>query len=508
MRLLAALETSSLPILAIAMLANTVVADLDDSISELGYGTKFGTEPGQAVPGRSLGLGASPGPVSGEEGVLLDVLHRLELYKKLAGKESNSTYTTDPNCGSKCPPGAHCSYGLCFCDAVTRLSEAKEEVLEMEASANTSLPAHNSSAGEEETELVLLGPLQSAVYIGSLGKCTKTLENTNETSPSVGQDCTETSDCWEADVNSICSEDSTCQCKPGMVYSDRLEECALDVSVDCSSISPDSPTSTSLTTFVDEVMAGNHSISPSWPGTYDSLLAYIDPNSEDKTFLLEAFCRDVDVFAAILADKSSELTVGDAIEDVVDACATILGLVVAILLLCLVLLCLAGCICYCCHDACRLKIKSMFAPTNYAEGLDNKAATGLEKDAEAGEKDDLEKVISGYQPVPQQPPPSYPQGANSLPRASRQDKMGSLPRGSSLPRNTSSLKRGVSPIPRAYPALAEAPPGYPESPQKTGVPPLGFPQSPPEYPQTPTPPGFPANQNKQAAALYPTIPEK
>ena len=36
---------------------------------------------------------------------------------------------------------------------------------------------------------------------------------------------------------------------------------------------------------------------------------------------------------------------------------------------------------------------------------------------------------------------------------------------------------------RAYPALAEAPPGYPESPQKAGVPPIGFPQSPPEYPQ-------------------------
>ena len=30
---------------------------------------------------------------------------------------------------------------------------------------------------------------------------------------------------------------------------------------------------------------------------------------------------------------------------------------------------------------------------------------------------------------------------------------------------------------------SQAPPGYPESPQKTGLPPLGFPQSPPEYPQ-------------------------
>ena len=83
----------------------------------------------------------------------------------------------------------------------------------------------------------------------------------------------------------------------------------------------------------------------------------------------------------------------------------------------------------------------MFGPTNYGEGLDNKAVVGVSKDAEAGGKvghksfpvqnlfhskncqkqsfltqDELEKVISGYQPVPQNPPASYPQGANSLPR--------------------------------------------------------------------------------------------
>ena len=94
-------------------------------------------------------------------------------------------------------------------------------------------------------------------------------------------------------------------------------------------------------------------------------------------------------------------------------------------------------------------------------------------------KDDLEKAMNGYQPVPQHPPAGYPQGSSSLPR------------GASLPRNINvkvdSLKRGD--IPRAYPQLAEAPPGYPESPQKTGPPPLGYPQSPPEYPETPTPPG-------------------
>ena len=74
--------------------------------------------------------------------------------------------------------------------------------------------------------------------------------------------------------------------------------------------------------------------------------------------------------------------------------------------------------------------------------------------------------MSGYQPVPQHPPPGYPQGSASLPR-------GCVAPGASLPRHskTNSLARdtrGVSPIPRAYPALAEAPPGYPESPQKTG----------------------------------------
>ena len=54
----------------------------------------------------------------------------------------------------------------------------------------------------------------------------------------------------------------------------------------------------------------------------------------------------------------------------------------------------------------------------------------------------------GYQPVPQQPPASYPQGANSLPRGAAFSKNTSLPRGASLPRNSASLARGVSPIPR------------------------------------------------------------
>ena len=135
-----------------------------------------------------------------------------------------------------------------------------------------------------------------------------------------------------------------------------------------------------------------------------------------------------------------------------------------------------------------------FSPNSYARGLDEKPEEVKEKEGGEG-VDELEKAMTGYQPVPQQPPPSYPQGNSSLPR------------GTSLPRNSKvdSLKRGVS----GYPQLAEAPPGYPESPQKTGPPPLGYPQSPPEYPQTPTPPGFPSsNTGRVSKALYPQIPEK
>ena len=153
----------------------------------------------------------------------------------------------------------------------------------------------------------------------------------------------------------------------------------------------------------------------------------------------------------------------------------------------------------------HFQVENFFSPNSYSQGLDSKESDGSGEGGD--EKDGLEKVISGYQPVPQQPPPSYPQGSSSLPRGA------SLPLGASLPRPGSkagSLKRGVSPIPRSYPALAEAPPGYPESPQKTGPAPPGFPQSPPEFPQTPTPPGYPAQTAAKTAgtSLYPAVPEK
>ena len=117
------------------------------------------------------------------------------------------------------------------------------------------------------------------------------------------------------------------------------------------------------------------------------------------------------------------------------------------------------------------QIENFFSPNSYVKGVDDKSGGMKDNDGVDGE-DDLEKAIKGYQPVPQYPPAGYPQGGASLPRNTKVD----------------SLKRGE--LPRAtYPQLAEAPPGYPESPQKTGPPPLGYPQSPPEYPQNPTPPG-------------------
>jgi len=478
-----------------------------NAINDFGYGTKFGTQPGKAVPGRTLGLGAPPGPVGGSEDTLLEVLHRLELYKQLVG-EAPVLPGYPEECIGGCPPGAHCAHGLCFCDPDEEVGGL--DAMEIDSKGNISAAAYDASYIEQDG------------LSGSLGNCTSTTVTLvgNETvSTLLDRECMTPSNCWILDVNSVCSPAFTCVCKPGTAYNERLARCELDLSVDCSSVSPDSVPSTILVTLAEEVMAKNATISPDREQALDSLLAYMEPSvsirNYTKSELLEAFCRDVDAFALELAtgENSGDLltAVEDTIEEVINTSTKVLGMVVSIFLILLVLVCLTACLCYCCHQDFKDKIKNVFAPTNYAEGLDNKAVVGMSKDAEGGGKDDLEKVITGYQPVPQHPPASYPQGANSLPRCqvSSKGKEGSLPRGASLPRNTNaaSLKRGISPIPKAYPALAEAPPGYPESPQKTGLPPIGFPQSPPEYPQTPTPPGFPADASKQAA-LYPVVPEK
>jgi len=494
-------------IIATAM-ANSGGVVLGNAINDFGYGTKFGTQPGKPVPGRTLGLGASPGPVGGPEDTLLEVLHRLELYKQLAG-ETPVLPGYPEECIGGCPPGAHCAHGLCFCDPDEEIVGGLD-TMEIDSKGNISAAAYDASYVEQDG------------LSGSLGNCTTTTSPMlgNETiSTLLDSECITPSNCWILDVNSVCSPAFTCICKPGTAYNERLARCELDLSVDCSSVSPDSVPSPILVRLAEEVIAKNATISADREQALDSLLAYMEPSVSTRNYtkeeLLEAFCRDVDAFALELAtgENSGDLltTVEETIEEVIDTSTKVLGMVVSIFLTLLILVCLAACLCYCCHKDFKDKIKNVFAPTNYGEGLDNKAVVGMSKDAEGGGKDDLEKVITGYQPVPQNPPASYPQGANSLPRCqvSSKGKEGSLPRGASLPRNTNaaSLKRGISPIPKAYPALAEAPPGYPESPQKTGLPPIGFPQSPPEYPQTPTPPGFPADVSKQAA-LYPVIPEK
>ena len=46
---------------------------------------------------------------------MLDVYHRYQQYRDLLGQEVAQTYLDD-QCLDGCPPGSHCSYGLCFCD--------------------------------------------------------------------------------------------------------------------------------------------------------------------------------------------------------------------------------------------------------------------------------------------------------------------------------------------------------------------------------------------------------
>ena len=65
-----------------------------------------------------LGLGAPPGFLNGDnEQVILDVYQRYLEYKLLQGADPN-----DDLCQEKCPPGSHCSSGVCFCDTGQILS--------------------------------------------------------------------------------------------------------------------------------------------------------------------------------------------------------------------------------------------------------------------------------------------------------------------------------------------------------------------------------------------------
>jgi len=451
----------------------------------LGYGTKFGTvleEDSKKV----IGLGAPPGFLNGDnEQVILDVYQRYLEYKLLQGAESN-----DDLCQEKCPPGSHCSSGVCFCD-----TDIAVENLEVGSSSES-----NSSAGDgRQGEIQLIE-----------GVCVAKKENRTFSPKVVDVDvdevfaCNQTSDCWSYDVNFLCQE-SQCVCRNGTKYDKYNSECSIFLEVDCSIYHPDSPVAESLKDIIEDILVGNvttdNRIIP------ESLLAFLEPITTGlftKEEIDEAFCRDVHSFGIHFADRDNGATIA--------LLAVILGVVVVVVLLVLGCVTLSGCVCWCCFDSCRRKMENLFSSNSYTKDLDGKSGDSSEKDG----GDQLEKAMSGYQPVPQHPPPGYPQGSTSLPRGcSLPSKNASLPRtGNSSNRN--SLARGVSPIPRAYPQLAEAPPGYPESPQKTGPPPLGYPQSPPEYPQTPTPPGFPTSNTNTATGtatktskpLYPQIPEK
>ena len=79
------------------------------------------------------------------------------------------------------------------------------------------------------------------------------------------------------------------------MFSSRLGQCEMSLTVDCSSLSPDSPAAPSLTSLAEEVLAGNTSGSPE-PSEYsESLLAYMEPAVSGRNYtqdlLLEAFCR-------------------------------------------------------------------------------------------------------------------------------------------------------------------------------------------------------------------------
>ena len=69
----------------------------------------------------------------------------------------------------------------------------------------------------------------------------------------------------------------------------------MSLTVDCSSLSPDSPASPALATLAEEILAGNTSGSPE-PSEYsESLLAYMEPAVSGRNYseelVLEAFCR-------------------------------------------------------------------------------------------------------------------------------------------------------------------------------------------------------------------------
>jgi len=114
----------------------------------LGYGTKFGTDlSGIEESDKVIGLGAPPGFIGGEnEDAVLEVYHRYQLYQDLIGEEVNPGYA-EKSCEGGCPEGAHCSFGICYCEADIALGS-----LEVGSGSNSSSKEPEISQGSHQIE--------------------------------------------------------------------------------------------------------------------------------------------------------------------------------------------------------------------------------------------------------------------------------------------------------------------------------------------------------------------
>ena len=84
----------------------------------------------------------------------------------------------------------------------------------------------------------------------------------------------------------------------------------------------------------------------------ESLLAYLDPVSTgmfSAAELEEAFCRDVHHLSINFGDRQEFLTL--------ELLVVGLGVMIVVLLLVLGCLILSGCVCWCCFESCRRKVR-------------------------------------------------------------------------------------------------------------------------------------------------------
>ena len=84
----------------------------------------------------------------------------------------------------------------------------------------------------------------------------------------------------------------------------------------------------------------------------ESLLAYLEPVSTglfSRSELEEAFCRDVHHLSLHFGDRAEFLTL--------ELLVVGLGVMVVVLLLVLGCLILSGCVCWCCFESCRRKVR-------------------------------------------------------------------------------------------------------------------------------------------------------